>query len=401
MTRRALLASVSAAAAAKPEPAFLFRVRGTGGMFGGGDRTGFLRAGGTGFRVLDFGRPNQTGWGPYAFFRDGRRVLLLSIEMTPEWKTQPFHVFYPNSRTHLWIHDTVSETLTEIATKDRVAPFYQPAALLPSEDGLLITASIQGKEILHRIDLDGSHPRPLTKPGEYVYGIALSPDGRRVAFHADYRIVTMKLDGSDRIEVAGERGLLHFGPRWSPNGDWLCYQVCDSKNDPGHDWSDVWIARPDGRERRALTRGYEAWFAASYGKPDNPGSGSNMPAWSPDGREIVFNRRAPGSLPPWKYHVGRADTNHFNRDFLPLQARGGSQLAAISISSGAIRAITPAVEGRWDFRGEWSRDGRLLFCRAGIGENPAIWIVNRNGSAEKRLTDGVEGRGADHPRWLR
>ena len=329
MTRRTLLLSAAAASAAAPAPALLFRARGTGGMFGGGDRTGYIRADGSGFRVLDFGRPNQTGWGPYAYFKDGRRVLLLSIEMTPEWKTQPFHVFYPNSKTHLWIYDTVSEKLSEIAVKDRVAPFYQPAALMPSEDRLLITASIQGKEILHMIDLDGGNPRPLTKPGEYVYGIALSPDGKRVAFHADYRIVTMNLDGTGRTEVAGEKGLLHFGPRWSPGGDWLCYQVCDSKKDPGHDWSDVWIARPGGGERKQLTREYGSWFAASYGKPDNPGGGSNMPAWSPDGREIVFNQRAAGSQPPWKYNAGRVDTNHFNRDFEPGQARGGSHLAAI------------------------------------------------------------------------
>ena len=127
-----------------------------------------------------------------------------------------------------------------------------------------------------------------------------------------------------------------------------------------------------------------------------------MTAWFPDGREIVFNQRAAGSQPPWKYNAGRVDTNHFNRDFEPGQARGGSHLAAIDPATGKIRPVTKPVDGRWDFRGEWSHDGsRLLFCRAAAGENPAIWIVNRDGSAERRLTDGADGRGADHPRWLR
>ncbi len=397
-SRRDLLLS---AFAKPPAPAVLFRARGSGGMFGGGDRAAFLRLDGAGFRVLDFGRPNQTGWGVYAIFRDRRRVILLSVEMTPEWKTQPFHVFYPRSRTHLWIHDLAKGSLREIATRDKVAPFYQPAALLPGEERILVTASIDGKEVLYIMDLDGSHARALTKPGEYVYGIDVSPDGKRVAFHADYRIVTMAIDGGSRTEVAGERGLLHFGPRWSPGGDWLVYQVCDSKRDAGHDWSDVWIARPDGGEKRALTRGYDAWFAASYGKPDNPGSGSNMPAWSPDGREIAFNRRAPESLPPWKYHVGRPDTNHFNRDFEPDQARGGAQVAAVDPRTGEIRAVTPAVDGVWDLRAVWSPGGdRLLFCRAAVGGNPALWVVDRDGSGARRLSDGVEGRGADHPRWI-
>ena len=60
----------------------------------------------------------------------------------------------------------------------------------------------------------------------------------------------------------------------SPDGEWVLFQVCDPAADPGHDWSDIWIGRPDGSENRALTQGEAAWFAASYGPPDNPGGGS-------------------------------------------------------------------------------------------------------------------------------
>ncbi|MFN7925958.1 MAG: hypothetical protein U0Q16_38020 [Bryobacteraceae bacterium] len=403
LSRRDLFAAPAFAAsalAAPPARGFLFRARGSAGFLGGGEKTAFLRADGSALRVYDFGRPTHMGWGPYAFFRDGR-ALLLSIEMTDDWKTKPFQVYYPNSRTHLWICDLRSGKLTEIAHKERIAPFYQPAALLPSEDRLLVTVSIQGKEVLYSMDLDGAHARRLTDPGEYVYGIAASPDGRRLAFHANYRIATMNTDGGGRVEVAGERGQLHFGPQWSPDGQWLCWQVCEPKTDPGHDWSDLWIGRPGGGDNRRLTNGMSLWFAASYGKPDNPGGGSNVPKWSPDGTEIVFARRSAGAKPPWEFQNARPDTTHFNRDFKPESAHGGTQLCAIESRSSRIRELTPATEGTWDFRGEWSPDGKqLLFCRAGIGENPAICVILGDGSAAKMLTRGIDGQGADHPRWL-
>jgi len=352
------------------------------------------------FKVLDFGRPDHTGWGVYGRFPDGR-LLLMSIEMNEDWKTQPFQIFYPRSRTHLWTYDLKSGRLTEIAHKQRLGPFYQPAAILPGGDRLLATVVLDGKEVLHQIELDGRNPRALTGKGEYVYGVALSPDGKRIAFHANYRIGVMNTDGSGRVEAAAAPGMLHFGPQWSPDGQWLCYQVCDSKNDPGHDWSDVWIVRPDGRGQRGLTSGYAAWFAASFGRRENPGSGSNVPRWSPDGREILFNRRTPGARPPWKYQVGRPDRDHFNRELLPEQATGGTWLCAVNPATGEQREVTAPGEGRWDFRGEWSADGkRILFCRAGVGENPGLWIVGRDGSGERMLTMGVNGQGADHPRWL-
>ncbi len=62
--------------------------------------------------------------------------------------------------------------------------------------GLLANFSIEGREVLHRLELDGANPVALTGRDEYVYGVSLSPEGARVAFHADYQIHTMNLDGT-------------------------------------------------------------------------------------------------------------------------------------------------------------------------------------------------------------
>jgi Tol biopolymer transport system component len=96
---------------------------------------------------------------------------------------------------------------------------------------------------LHIMNLDGSDPRPITGPNEYVYGVSVSPDGKSIAFHADYRIHTARLDGSGRKEIARKQGELSFGTSWSPDGGWAVPGVPSAVR-PGAYWSDIWIGRP-------------------------------------------------------------------------------------------------------------------------------------------------------------
>ena len=406
MHRRSFLGLVALARQASlgatgSEGSFLFKVRGKAGLFGGGERLGFMNADGSGLRLFDFQRPNEMGWGPYAFFKDGRRAIVLSIEMDEDWKTKPFQVYYPKSRTHIWICDLYTGGLTELAQKERIAPFYAPCALLPGEQRLLVGVNRQPQEQLFSMNLDGTDARPISRPDEYVYGVSVSPDGARVAFHADYRISVTNIDGSGRVPVAGRKGYVYFGTSWSPDGKWVLYQVCQPGTDPGHDWSDIWIGRPDGSENRQLTHGESAWFAASYGAPDNPGSGSIMPCWAPDGSGILYAQRLPDSKVPWEFQPRRPDTNHFNRDFNPKSARGGTRIALLDPKNGTSRPLTNLEPPQWEFRPEWSPDSqRILFARAEVGCNPAIWVMDRDGGNQRKLTGGVDGQGADFPRWL-
>jgi hypothetical protein len=150
MTRRsflALTALVPLAAVAPPndKQGFLFRVRGRSGVMGIGDKLAFMYTDGTGLRIYDFGRPNQINWYPSAIFKDGRRAMLMSIEMDKDWKTEEFEKYYHKSRTHVWICDLETGALTEIAQKDRLAPFYGPCALLPGEEHMLVDIDIDGR----------------------------------------------------------------------------------------------------------------------------------------------------------------------------------------------------------------------------------------------------------------
>ena len=345
-------------------------------------------------------------WGPV--FEDRRRVILSSYEPGKAWEG--------NVRVHLWIYDLEEDRLLEeIARKNRPAPFMGCTHILPGEDRLVVNPIIDGKQRIWTMDLDGSEPREITGAEDgFVYCVQISPDGRRFAYHStmlegrdSYCIFVSDLDGGNRVEVAAAQGHLYFGPMWSPDGKWLIYQDCHYPDDPGHDWADLCLgsparpAGPGGATHRKITTGQRQWFATSYGNPDSRGSGSNIAQWTPDGKRVTYTRAEPGSRTAWPYQAQRSDTDHFNRDYCPEDARGGTAICLLDPFSGEEAEFIPYEPMVWNFRSAWSRDGsRFAFCRAEVGSPSAIWLVDADGSGARMLTDGYEHLGADHPVWV-
>lgn len=373
-------------------------------FFTSAGKTCLIHADGSGFRTIEFEVPNQATWQPGGFFADGRRVLFLSMEPRRDGPGKSFDEYYTQTPTHLWIHDLDSGSLEEIATRDRLAVFYTPQLLLPDER-LLVQVVRDRVGQVFSMRLDGSDAREFTRAGEGLrYGFSLSPDGRRIAFHLagprGYGIWTCDADGSNRTLVAEHPERLYFGPSWSPDGAWLAFQDCRYRQDPGHDWSDLWVARPDGSDARQVTENQCLWFGATYGNPDNRGGGSNIPVWTADGGVLV-SRRLPGSRVAWEYQSHRPDTDHFNRDWKPHLAQGGTELCRVDPNDGSVRRLTHQDPPVWDFRGVESTDGTwIAFCRAATGEAPALWVREARTGVERLLSPGLDARGADHPRWV-
>ena len=48
-----------------------------------------------------------------------------------------------------------------------------------------------------------------------------------------------------------------------------------------------------------------------------------------------------------------------------------------------------------------SPDGkRIAFCRARTGEVPGLYTMDARGREPRLISRGIDGKGADHPRWL-
>jgi Tol biopolymer transport system component len=367
-------------------------------------RTAMINADGTGLHVFDFKEPNQATWQPCGFFADGNRIVFLSMEPRRDGPGRPFEEYYSQTPTHIWVHDLKQNSLTEIATRDRMAVFYTPALLL-NDDRILVQVVRGQVGQIYSMNLDGSDAKEFTKASDgFPYGLSLSPDGKRVAYHlaaaGGYQVWTADVTGAKRVRVAAREGHIYFGTTWSPDGKWVLYVDCLPDKDPGHDWADVCIGRADGGEHRVLTSGQAMWFGATYGGEKTRGGGSNVPAWTKDGR-IIYPRRLPGSKVAWEYQPQRPDHDHFNRDFKPELARGGTEICLLDPRDLSEKALTHSEPPVWDFRASQSSDGKyIVFCRAETGGVPAIWVMDTDGGNAHRVTQGLNDAGADHPRWL-
>lgn len=399
LTRRdltALCAPVLGLAAPRPTQRLLFT---------SGGKTTLINSDGTGQRVLEFDVPHQRSWQPGPLFADGHRMMLLSIEegQGQSWKGE--------ARTHWWIHDLRSSgAVKEVTVRNPPAPYFIPCCLLPGETELIAQAVAPGNPgdaRLYRVALDGSEVRAITAPAQgHHYCASLSPDGKRLAFHVTgpkphgYRVFACDLDGQNRTLIAGQEGHLYFGVHWSPAGDWLLYQDCLYRQDPGHDWSDICVGRPDGSEHRVLTKGQSQWFAAAWGDPAHHGSGSNVASWTPQGK-ILYTRKTPGAQPAYQWSQGRPDTDHFNRDFKPGEARGGTEIWLLDPRDAGVTRLTRSAPPVWDWYASASPDGAFIaFCRAENGRYPSIWLMGSEGQGARRLTNGSGGKGAFVSRWL-
>jgi TolB protein len=380
---------------AESAPQLLFTSRG---------KSARINVDGSGQEYFNFSVPNQATWQPGPIFPNGKRLVFLSMEPRRDGPGRPFEEYYTKTPTHLWVYDLVTGDLKEICTNDRLAVFVTPALLL-GDDRILIQVVRDKVGQIYNVRLDGSDAREFTHAGEGMpYGLSLNPNKQRVAFHlatpTGYQVWTSDLNGEKRQRIAADPSHLYFGTSWSPDGESVLYLDCHYLEDPGHDWADVCVGKADGSQHRVLTTGQPMWFAATYGNRDSRGGGSNLPAWTHGGK-ILFPRRHQGSKIAWEYQPQRPDLDHFNRDYKPEQARGGTEIWRFDPRNGSSQPLTRNEPGVWDFRASESPDGRwIAFCRATVGEAPSLWVMESDGKNPRELTRGWQDRGADHPQWL-
>ncbi len=184
--------------------------------------------------------------------------------------------------------------------------------------------------------------RPLTEQDGYDAEATVSPDGKRIIFTSHREkgmwMYTMNTDGTDLRRVDHRWGYIG-GPFFSPDGEWIVYRAYyPSEEGRAAELADmleervlrpkgmeleVYVARPDGSEERAVTANGKINFA---------------PFFHPDGKRVLYssNQEAthPGHYSLYLIGVdGKGNervSHHTGFDGFPCFSPDGKRLVFIS-----------------------------------------------------------------------
>jgi len=219
---------------------------------------------------------------------------------------------------------------------------------------------------------------------------SLSPDGRSVAFVSNrdgsYDIWVGLAGGGRLVRITNDPGV-ESHPTWSPDGTRIAY----AKLKESGLW-DIWeMPALGGAPRRVVVDATE-------------------PAWFPDGRSLAYCNLTSGTI--WTCDasggnaraVTQSDSIYrwhrqpaFSHDgrrivFIRRQAGPYGELAVADLAGGPVRAVTR--DNSLVYSPIWSRDDKFLYFASGRGGTVNIWKVPSGGGEPQQITAG-QGDDAD------
>jgi dipeptidyl aminopeptidase/acylaminoacyl peptidase len=206
---------------------------------------------------------------------------------------------------------------------------------------------------------DGTAWRRLvrTPPHGYVLSPTWSPDGRSIAFSrqsdAKGGIYVMGV-GRGKRRVTRDEG--HTDTAWSPDGRWIAFSTIENRPTPDPDDDgyyankEIHVVRPNGSRRRKVADG-------------------ERPAWSPDGRSLVY----------------------------VLEDGAGFNTYTVRADGTDRRLIAHAPSRDQEWEADWSPDGQsIVISRLVNSSGYRLYLVNADGSNLRRIP--VAGSSVD---WQR
>jgi len=231
---------------------------------------------------------------------------------------------------------------------------------------------------IYLMDADGTNPRRLTNNQDGDSLPAISPDGSRIVFDSNRlraagqpanttQLFLMNVDGSEQKPLTWGSSA-----SWSPDGKQLAFHASASgaasltRVEPGAPASDSDIFVTDVEDLLKKS-------ATPRNLTNSPTFVDDDADWSPDGRLIVYTRRAAG---------GRASnaTNDPSAEIYVINADGSGSAVRLTANDEEERA--PA----------WSPDGkRILYVARKGGPDFELCVMNADGTGQTQLTDNTVG----------
>ena len=263
----------------------------------------------------------------------------------------------------------------------------------PSGDQIVYARRSQGTESIWSVSAQGGASRKLIEGGRNPNW---SWDGRRLVFERSYDVWTANADGGDQSKVEGvpptDLLLADRRPAFSPDGSLIAFFQKD-KGPIG----DIWVIASSGGLARRLT------FDAIHG---------GAPAWTPDGRFVVFPSQRAGSLTLWKVPAAGGQPEPVlisaGEDSDPEISRDGRKLIYINTRNSYIIALTDPATGNTQDLHESRTDlvdpsfspqgDKILFFGFTEGGDLQLFTIGTRGGSLTQVTRGKGERNV-HPHW--
>jgi eukaryotic-like serine/threonine-protein kinase len=332
-----------------------------------------------------------------ALSRDGRYVV---------------HVKNEEGKPSLWVRQTATTSDVRIVPPADVS--YDGVAFTPDGNYIYYNTyqgfARAGTATLYRIPVLGGSPVALVD--DVDSGVAFSPDGKRMAFVRGVQskgtsvLLTANVDGTSVQELGQLKPpakLQNEDPSWSPDGTTIAATGTLGT-------TTVAVFAFDVASGNATQIG-SAWAFVRKAE------------WMPDGRSLLIDAvdlTVAGPTPQlWtlSYPSGAAThvTNDLNvytgvslsadgRVLATVQAEQSAGLEIAAVDANAWTSVTPVTSRSDGVRGlALMPDGRIVYVSHATA-GPQLWIVDRDGSNARQLTNGdfFVGRPAVSPdgHWI-
>jgi Tol biopolymer transport system component len=274
-------------------------------------------------------------------------------------------------------------------------------------------ARVESNWSIYAANPDGSNRSRLTHPGAGVHDDYpdWSPDGSHILFDRIFQpsselptvadeVMRVNADGSGLRQIGhcGGNCVVNDDPQYSPHGRRIVYTRLMRVQPKGSLVLGVWVMDSSGRNSHKLTQ---------LSSPAS--SEDHEPAWSPDGKNIVFTRLNDTTAPrnqqtlfivassggkarritPWKLNAGGANWSPNGTTILFQSYRDCSCTVPSQVYTVAADGsdLTQLVGVGTNIEPNWSPDGKKIIYGHEPGTGPAhlsdLWLMDANGKNNK------------------